>query len=81
MASHTPFGCGWPKKGAHGDELSRRLVVDKASAVVASRRARTSSIGARMTPIKTVATPGQAGLPAEFKHINKRRKRNLPGFP
>ncbi|KAK9085633.1 hypothetical protein Sjap_026044 [Stephania japonica] len=22
------------------------------------------------------ATPGQAGLPAEFKHINKRRKRN-----
>lgn len=28
-----------------------------------------------------IATPGQAGLPAEFKHINKRRKRNLPGFP
>ena len=27
------------------------------------------------------ATPGQAGLPAEFKHINKRRKRNLRGFP
>lgn len=24
----------------------------------------------------TTATPGQAGLPAEFKHINKRRKRN-----
>lgn len=22
------------------------------------------------------ATPGQSGLPAEFKHINKRRKRN-----
>ncbi|CAL8989315.1 unnamed protein product [Prunus brigantina] len=22
-----------------------------------------------------------AGLPAEFKHINKRRKRNLQGFP
>lgn len=29
----------------------------------------------------SVATPGQAGLPAEFKHINKRRKRNLQGFP
>ncbi|GAA0160458.1 hypothetical protein LIER_17007 [Lithospermum erythrorhizon] len=29
----------------------------------------------------TTATPGQAGLPAEFKHINKRRKRNLQGFP
>ena len=27
------------------------------------------------------ATPGQAGLPAEFKHINKRRKINLQGFP
>ncbi|CAL9019688.1 unnamed protein product [Prunus brigantina] len=27
------------------------------------------------------ATPGRAGLPAEFKHINKRRKRNLQGFP
>lgn len=27
------------------------------------------------------ATPGQAGLPAEFKHINKRRRRNLLGFP
>ncbi len=29
----------------------------------------------------TTATPGQAGSPAEFKHINKRRKRNLQGFP
>jgi len=27
------------------------------------------------------ATPGQAGLPTEFKRINKRRKRNLQGFP
>jgi len=27
------------------------------------------------------ATPGQAGPPAEFKHINKRRRRNLRGFP
>ena len=29
----------------------------------------------------SIATPGQAGLPAEFTHINKRRKRNLLGFP
>ena len=29
----------------------------------------------------STATPGQAGSPAEFKHINKRRKRNLQGFP
>ena len=27
------------------------------------------------------ATPGQAGPPAEFKHIDKRRGRNLRGFP
>lgn len=27
------------------------------------------------------ATPGWARPPAEFKHINKRRKRNLRGFP
>lgn len=26
--------------------------------------------------VPSTATPGQAGLPAEFKHINKRRKRN-----
>ena len=29
----------------------------------------------------STATPSQAGLPAEFKHINKRRRRNLQGFP
>lgn len=32
-------------------------------------------------PCAPTATPGQAGLPAEFKHINKRRRRNLRGFP
>ena len=32
-------------------------------------------------PAPPTATPGQAGSPAEFKHINKRRKRNLQGFP
>lgn len=26
-------------------------------------------------------TSDQVGLPAELKHINKRRKRNLRGFP
>ena len=39
------------------------------------RNPRAGACGAR------TATPGQAGLPAEFKHINKRRKRNLRGFP
>ena len=28
-----------------------------------------------------IATPSQARLPAEFKHINKRRRRNLQEFP
>ncbi|CAF2372991.1 unnamed protein product, partial [Brassica napus] len=27
------------------------------------------------------ATPGQAGSPAEFKHINKRRKKKLTRIP
>ncbi|CAL9019686.1 unnamed protein product [Prunus brigantina] len=27
------------------------------------------------------ATPGRAGLPAEFKHINKRRKKKLTRIP
>lgn len=31
--------------------------------------------------VSRTTTPGQSGLPAEFKHINKRRKRNLQGFP
>lgn len=28
-----------------------------------------------------LSTSDQARRPAEFKHINKRRKRNQPGFP
>ncbi|KAG8611844.1 hypothetical protein MANES_S044316v8 [Manihot esculenta] len=49
-------------------------------------RGRTSAERDPETPERSqrnapTATPGQAGTPAEFKHINKRRKRNLPGFP
>ncbi|KAK9085617.1 hypothetical protein Sjap_026028 [Stephania japonica] len=33
------------------------------------------------TPLIYLATPGQAGPPAKFKHIIKQRKRNLLGFP
>lgn len=45
-----------------------------------------ADVMALMDPINeahdaSTATPGQAGLPAEFKHINKRRRRNLQGFP
>lgn len=55
------------------DEHYRRPVVCVA---VARKRPRM-----RCDAVLTDATPGQAGPPAEFKHINKRRKRNLRGFP
>ncbi|KAK4605624.1 hypothetical protein RGQ29_000076 [Quercus rubra] len=44
-------------------------------------RTRSSTFTRRRIDGASNATPGQAGLPAEFKHINKRRKRNLQGFP
>ena len=51
---------------------------------VLSCGAASSAVESTMTQRRiapSTATPGQAGLPAEFKHINKRRKRNLQGFP
>ena len=39
------------------------------------------TLGAPQRIAARTATPGQSGLPAEFKHINKRRRRNLQGFP
>lgn len=48
----------------------------------ASRGQRAMGLEARISfSCLSFATPGQARLPAEFKHINKRRKRNLQGFP
>ena len=81
-----------PKYGPRGREMPRRLVVYfMAPCRQASRRVfrgpRVSKDPGGSPPLSadgtpsTVATPGQAGLPAEFKHINKRRKRNLQGFP
>lgn len=35
----------------------------------------------RTQKLKNLSTSDQARRPAEFKHINKRRKRNQPGFP
>jgi hypothetical protein len=32
-------------------------------------------------PVFTSLASNQAGIPAELKHINKRRKRNQPGLP
>uniref|UniRef100_A0A2N9IL11 Uncharacterized protein n=1 Tax=Fagus sylvatica TaxID=28930 RepID=A0A2N9IL11_FAGSY len=40
-----------------------------------------SSTLTRRTHVAPNATPGQAGLPAEFKHINKRRKKKLTRIP
>lgn len=52
--------------------LSNRFILSCAlqSMSVYSTTLKRHSLGA------SIATPGQAGLPAEFKHINKRRKRN-----
>ncbi|KAF3652576.1 hypothetical protein FXO37_17464 [Capsicum annuum] len=62
--------------------MSRQLVV--VSQLSLSSRLRPITRSDSRTPSRSgapTATPGQAGLPAEFKHINKRRKRNLQGFP
>ena len=57
---------------------SRQVVVELLNFPVAPRVVRADSF---RNPSTSTATPGQAGSPAEFKHINKRRKRNLQGFP
>ena len=74
---------GWHKCRVLGDERhdnrwSSNLGCQLCAFVAlrAARDARCSRFGGAFN-----ATPGQAGLPAEFKHINKRRKRNLRGFP
>ncbi|KAJ4699458.1 hypothetical protein OWV82_026627 [Melia azedarach] len=56
---------------------------------LSSSRSRAPRLRARDSRTLVHAPPGDArfatqvsaGLPAEFKQINKRRKRNLPGFP
>ena len=75
---------GWPKCKPRGDQGSRQAVVDNLSALVASCPSvplRAPNPQRATSNRACIATPGQAGLPAEFKHINKRRKRNLQGFP
>jgi hypothetical protein len=65
-AGHSTW---WSTKSCHG-VVPRCVASDTALTTL-----ETAALVAR------TATPGQAGLPAEFKHINKRRRRNLQGFP
>ena len=62
--------------------MSRQLVVEDLNLrVVVHDYVILQDVLTLKVPRTSTATPGQAGLPAEFKHINKRRKRNLQGFP
>ena len=73
------------QKRVYGSECAATICGDAPSICPFPRRARRLHAGTPRTLYASrgarTATPGQAGLPAEFKHINKRRKRNLPGFP
>lgn len=84
MASRAPPGAAGLKRGPAARSCGGDWWWTGPRPVFASRLPRTPSGRARRTlwrKPQTFATPGQAGLPAEFKHINKRRKRNLQGFP
>jgi hypothetical protein len=73
------WGCRHTVSGtARGGRL--QVVLGAASRHAASLMALRTHVQPKRTVART-ATPGQAGLPAEFKHINKRRRRNLQGFP
>jgi len=76
--------CGWPK--LESPSVDARLVVVEKTLVLcraswAVREALDEDPNVSSWDDASTATPGQAGLPAEFKHINKRRKRNQPGLP
>ena len=76
---------GGPKCGAKRDRADAAGVVGDLALLPQCIR-RVADVMASKDPMNgahdaPTATPGQAGLPAEFKHINKRRRRNLQGFP
>ena len=91
FGARGPEGGDWPpvrSPPAVGPNSSPRRPSPRRSVAeipLSSRRARPSPDEVFRTLMRFFgarsATPGQAGIPAEFKHINKRRKRNLPGFP
>ncbi|KAJ6818627.1 uncharacterized protein M6B38_405905 [Iris pallida] len=68
--TYGSFTCPGPRKWR---PITYRTAPSKEPPTVRARR--------RNGAFDRNATPGQAGLPAEFKHINKRRRRNLQGFP
>lgn len=82
MALPCGLSRGWPKYKVHGvQRRDNRWLSNLGSLSRAKDVRRVSLTRVRRSLGAFNATPGQAGLPAEFKHINKRRKRNLQGFP
>ena len=85
LVSRAPPRARLAQRQSPSRQASRRVVVDRPRLRLRPRCAPPGSSRdppRRRPPGRPVpATPGQAGLPAEFKHINKRRKRNLRGFP
>ena len=83
MASRA-LRCGWCKNETFGDGCRD---IGGCKKTLLSCRAISRHLSELKDPKAprfvraSTVTPGQAGLPAEFKHINKRRKRNLQGFP
>ena len=94
LASRASW-CGWLKMETPAKD-ARQVVVDN-KALASRRVPILCRNGSESDPVEApsqahtqvvvgdgcapTATPCQAGPPAEFKHINKRRKRNLQGFP
>ena len=79
--------CGWPKMETprvartHDEWWRKHGIASVVPSAVLERQSRPLKDHCGCARVAPTATPGQAGLPAEFKHINKRRKRNLQGFP
>ena len=82
--------CGWLKSPGHGLRAAQRVVVVRSQGRDCQHAAPFASRLPGKYPTRSrrpihgsirIATPSQVGLPAELKHINKRRRRNLRGFP
>lgn len=82
--------CGWLKSPGHGLRAAQRVVVVRSQGRDCQHAAPFASGLPGKYPTRSkrpihgsirIATPSQVGLPAELKHINKRRRRNLRGFP
>ncbi|KAM4065666.1 hypothetical protein HRG_012900 [Hirsutella rhossiliensis] len=72
--------------GPHGREAAPKCIGDPAAASLRSSSQRTSHRkrggGHAVKQLSSwKLTSDQVGIPAELKHINKRRKRNQQGLP